>query len=87
MSKIVGLKVPYFKAAHFKEFTVNFGDLKVEEVNNRLLNQNIMGGKDLEKEFSELGNTALYSITECHSKDQIDTLIDCISNLTEGGTR
>lgn len=87
MSKIEGLRVPYFKASHFKEFTVNFGDLKVEEVNNKLLNQNIMGGKDLEREFFELGNTALYSITECHTKDQIDTLIDCISNLIEGEIR
>lgn len=82
LSEIPGLKVPVFPSPHFGEFTVNFDGAgkNVRDLNRALLKQGIQGGKDLSSEFPELGNTAVYCVTEMHSKEDIDKLA---SNLTE----
>lgn len=76
LSEIKGVEVPLFKSPHFKEFVIDFNETgkAVEEVNNALRRHRIFGGKDLSKEFPELGNCALYCITEIHTKQDIDTL-------------
>lgn len=86
LSKIHGIKVPVFKSPHFKEFTVNFDEagLSVKEVHEKLLKHQIHGGKDLSKEFPELGETALYCITEIHSKAEIDCLVEALSEILVG---
>jgi len=76
LSEIRGVKVPMFNSPHFEEFTVNFdGKAKdVQTVNKTLLRHGIQGGKNITKEFPELGNTALYCVTEVHSEEEIDRL-------------
>lgn len=83
LSKISCLKVPIFKSPHFKEFTVNFdrASITVEEVNKRLLERGVIGGKILRKEFPELGGSSLYCVTEMHKKQDIDKLCDCLSQI------
>ncbi len=41
------------------------------EINQRLLDHAIFGGKDLSAEFPELGQSALYCVTEYHSEANI----------------
>jgi glycine dehydrogenase subunit 1 len=86
LSKINGIKVPVFKTPHFKEFTVNFdgAGLSVKAVHEKLLKRQIHGGKDISKEFPELGETALYCVTEVHSKAEIDCLVEALSNILAG---
>jgi glycine dehydrogenase subunit 1 len=86
LSKIEGVKAPIFKSSHFKEFTVNFdGDgLSVKRVHEKLLQRQIHGGKDISKEFPELGETALYCVTEIHSKEEIDCLVEALSEILAG---
>jgi glycine dehydrogenase subunit 1 len=77
LSKIQGVKAPLFKSPHFKEFTVNFDKTgrQVHSIHKSLLEQRgIHGGKDVSKEFPELGQTALYCVTEVHSKKDVDLL-------------
>ncbi|MGA2972447.1 MAG: aminomethyl-transferring glycine dehydrogenase subunit GcvPA [Candidatus Bathyarchaeia archaeon] len=75
LSEVEGLKVPLFNAAHFEEFTVNLGSThKPREINRSLLRSGIIGGKDISKEFPELGNTSLFCVTEIHTKSDIDML-------------
>jgi glycine dehydrogenase subunit 1 len=83
LSKIKGLTAPIFKASHFKEFTINFdnANVTVKEINKKLLEHNIQGGKDLSKEFPELGQTALYCTTETHSKADIDSLANALERF------
>ena len=83
LSKIKGLTAPIFKACHFKEFTINFdhANMSVKEINKKLLKHNIQGGKDLSKEFPELGQTALYCTTETHSKTDIDSLASALEEI------
>jgi len=83
LSKIEGIKTPIFKSAHFKEFTVNFDEcgLSVKEINKKLLQRQIHGGKDISKEFPELGETALYCVTEIHSKEEIKRLAEALREV------
>ncbi|MCF6465576.1 aminomethyl-transferring glycine dehydrogenase subunit GcvPA [Clostridium sp. Cult2] len=83
LSEIPGVKVPIFSSINFKEFIINFDDTgkKVSEINKSLLDYGIFGGKDLSKEFPELGNSALYCITEIHTKSDIDRLADTLKKV------
>jgi glycine dehydrogenase subunit 1 len=87
LSKISGVKAPIFKSVHFKEFTVNFDGvgLSVKEVNERLLKMGVHGGKDISKEFPEFGETALYCVTEIHSKGDIDLLAESLEKIIQKG--
>ena len=83
ISEIEGVRAPVFTSAHFKEFVVNFDDAgkTVEEINKELLGHRIFGGKDLTREFPELGNSALYCVTEVHTKEDIDGLANSIKEV------
>jgi glycine dehydrogenase subunit 1 len=77
INKVRGVKVPVFQAPHFKEFVVNFDGTgkSVSDINQGLLARDIFGGVDLSKQFPELGESALYCVTEVHTKDDIDRLV------------
>ena len=76
----------FFKSTHFKEFTVNFDrtGLNVEDIHKKLLKRGIQGGKDISKEFPELGKAALYCATEIHSKEEIDHLATALEEILTG---
>lgn len=86
LSKIKGVKGSRFNTMGFKEFVVDFNDTgkTVEQINKELLNKGIFGGKDLSKEFPELGQCALYCVTEIHLKEDIDTLVNAIREIIQG---
>jgi glycine dehydrogenase subunit 1 len=86
LAKIGKVKVPVFNAAHFKEFAINFdqASLTVKEVNKRLLEHQIQGGKDISKEFPELGQSSLYCVTEIHSKEEIQRLANVMEEILGG---
>lgn len=73
-----------FTPGFFKEFVVNFDDagVGVREVNRSLLDHGIFGGKDLSAEFPELGQSALFSVTEIHTKGDLDRLAEALSEVT-----
>ncbi len=85
IAKVKGVNVPVFQSPHFKEFVVNFDDAgkTVAEINKALLAREIFGGKDLTKEFPELGNSALYCVTEVHTRDDIDRLVSALKEVVE----
>jgi glycine dehydrogenase subunit 1 len=77
IDRIAGVTAPVFQTPHFKEFVVSFDGTgkTVAEINRTLLALGIFGGKDLTGEFPELGNSALYCVTEVHTVDDIDALV------------
>lgn len=83
LSKIEGVKAPVFNSPHFKEFTINFdgAGLKVENIHDALLQKGVHGGKDVSKEFPELGQTALYCVTEVHSRGEIELLANMMKEI------
>ena len=83
LDEIAGVTAPAFRSPHFKEFVVNFDGTgkSVAEINQALLARDIFGGQDLTTEFPELGASALYCVTEVHTKDDIDRLADALKEV------
>jgi glycine dehydrogenase subunit 1 len=81
LSKISGIKV--YDGYNFKEFAVNFDGTgkTVAEINKALLKKNIFGGIDISKDFPELGNSAVYAITEMLTKEDIDELVTALKEI------
>ncbi len=81
LNEIGGIKAPRFTSQHFKEFVVDFNATgkTVKEINTLLQEQNVFGGKDLSEEFPDLGQCALYCVTEIHTKTHIDRLLKALS--------
>jgi glycine dehydrogenase subunit 1 len=61
----------------FKEFPVCFDGAgrTVAEVNEALLARGVFGGRDLSGDYPELGQSALYCVTEVHTRADIDRLV------------
>jgi glycine dehydrogenase subunit 1 len=76
LDRIAGIRAPAFRGPHFEEFVVEFNQTGkcVAEINQALLAQGIFGGVDLSDEFPELGESALYCVTEVHTQEDIDRL-------------
>jgi glycine dehydrogenase subunit 1 len=82
MSQLNGVKLT-FRGPFFKEFLINFDDSgkSVREINKALLEYKIFGGKDISGEFPELGQSALYCVTEIITKEDIDRLVDALKDI------
>jgi glycine dehydrogenase subunit 1 len=65
-----------FEGTDFKEFVVDFNATgkSVASIHQQLMEKGIFGGKDLSTEFPELGQCALYAVTEIHKQADIDRL-------------
>ncbi len=74
IAEIKGIKILFDNT--FKEFVVNFdaAGKTVAQVNEALEARQIFGGKDISGEFPDLGNSALYCVTEMQAKKDIDRL-------------
>jgi glycine dehydrogenase subunit 1 len=62
---------------------VDFGGTgkSVAEVNRGLRDRGIFGGKDLSRDFPELGQSALYCITEVHTQTDLDRLASAVAEV------
>ncbi len=76
INEIKGFKAPLFNSLHFKEFTVHHENMK--EIDKKLLENNIQGGVILDRIGFDLKDTALYCVTEMHTKEDIDKLISVL---------
>jgi len=83
LSEIPGVKAPKFQAAHFKEFVIDFVETgkQVSEINQALLEHKIFGGRDLSSEFPDMGQSALYCVTEVHSQADLDSLVSALKTV------
>jgi glycine dehydrogenase subunit 1 len=83
LSQIHGIRIPF--SGFFKQFVVDFHatDMTVSSINRALLNRGIFGGKDIANEFPGLGKAALYSVTEMHTKQDLDKLANVLRDVVE----
>ena len=56
--------------------------IPVAEINRRLRDHGIFGGRDLSGDFPDLGQSALYCVTEVHSRADIDRLTAALEEVT-----
>jgi len=71
LEEINGVDIPY--TGFFKEFPVQF-QASVRDINEKLLEYKILGGKEISQDYTALGNSALYCVTEMHSLSDIQYL-------------
>jgi glycine dehydrogenase subunit 1 len=68
----------------FKEFVVDFGGSgrTVVDINAALRERGIFGGGDLSRSHPDLGQSALYCVTEVHTQEDIDRLVEALAEVT-----
>jgi glycine dehydrogenase subunit 1 len=83
IAEIEGIQVLFSDSHHFKEFVVNFDGTgkNVDSVNQDLLDNKIFGGKDISTEYPELGQSAIYCVTEIHNQADIDRLVETLAEV------
>jgi glycine dehydrogenase subunit 1 len=83
LNKIAAVTGSRLHSSFFKEFIVDFNQTGylVEQINQRLIEKKIFGGKDLSLEFPEFGQSALFCVTEVHTKEDIDHLVQAIKDI------
>jgi glycine dehydrogenase subunit 1 len=77
-----GYRLPY-KEPFFHEFTVEC-PRPASEINAHLLEHGILGGYDLGQDYPALKNHMLIAVTEMNSKEDIDTLVEVLSEVNNG---
>jgi glycine dehydrogenase subunit 1 len=83
LAELPGVRAPALSAPCFKELVVDFSETgrTVSEVNRELRERGIFGGHDLSGELPELGQSALYCVTEVHTKADLDRLADALAEV------
>jgi glycine dehydrogenase subunit 1 len=83
LGAVPGLVGDRLKGPGFKELVVDFGPsgATAAEVNEGLLARGIFGGASLAHDYPELGESALYCVTERHTRDDIDRLAAALEEV------
>ena len=83
LARIPGVSVT-FPSGFFKEFVVDFNATgrSVAAINKALRPHGIFGGKDLSRDFPELGESALYCVTEIHTQADLERLAGALAEVT-----
>jgi len=81
ISSIPGYKL-CFDAPFFHEFSVCCPK-PVEEINQNLLEHGIIGGYDLGQDYPALKDHMLLAVTEMNTKDEIDFLVEILSEVSD----
>ena len=71
---------PVFKGKFFNEFVVK-SPVAVEELNDKLLKNKILGGYDLGKDYPELSGCTMICVTEKRSADEINKLVGIMEGM------
>jgi glycine dehydrogenase subunit 1 len=84
ISQIPGFSV-CMDAPFFHEFVVCCpDDISVDDLNAQLLEEGILGGYNLEKDYPELKNRMLIAVTELNTRADIDLLCSVLSEVSNG---
>lgn len=81
LSKLKGYKVS--SELFFHEFVLECPQ-PASEVNAHLLEHGILGGYDLSQDYPSHKNHLLVAVTEMNSKEEIDTLVEVLSEVKHG---
>jgi glycine dehydrogenase subunit 1 len=67
----------------FNEFVIRC-PISAKDINDILLDHDILGGYDLSQDYPQLSNHMLIAVTEMNSRQQIDQLVEVLSEVTNG---
>ncbi len=81
LNAIPGVTAPLFASPFFNEFTIEFENMKAEDVRQSLVAEGIEGGIPLGKRFKGMDNMMITSSTEVHTSADHDRLVEAISMI------
>lgn len=83
LARVPGIRTSRLTGLPFKEIIVDFSPSgrSVAEINAGLLERGIFGGIDLGDDFPELAGCALYSVSEEHTREDLDRLITTLEEV------
>jgi glycine dehydrogenase subunit 1 len=81
LAELPGVSIRY--PGFFKEFVVDFSATgrTVADINDALRDHGIFGGGDLSSAHPQIGQCALYCVTEIHTREDIDRLADSLAEV------
>jgi len=86
LDAIEGIKAPAIGQFFWKEFVVQFEKgITAKQIHEGLLHHGIQGGKLLTDEFPDLGESMLFCVTEIHTQQDIDKLVQTVSDIVSRG--
>jgi glycine dehydrogenase subunit 1 len=82
LSSLPGVSIR-FSQPSFKEFMVDFSGTgkTIADISNALLEKKIFSGKDVSGEYPELGQCALFCVTEIHMKEDLKRLYQALKEV------
>ena len=80
VSRIEGYEL-WSDQVFFNEFVVRC-PMPAAEINDRLLEEGVIGGYDLGQDYPGMENHLLFAVTEMNSKEQIDYLVSLLEEAT-----
>ena len=82
LAALPGVSLP-LSQTFFKEFAVCFDGAgkTVAQINASLLERGIFGGRDLSADYPGLGQSALFCVTETHTRTDIDRLVAALAEV------
>jgi glycine dehydrogenase subunit 1 len=80
IAEIPGFRV-HAETPFFHEFVVHC-PMSAAEINERLLDNQILGGYELAKSFFAMKNQLLIAVTELNTKEEIDFLVDTLAEVS-----
>jgi glycine dehydrogenase subunit 1 len=80
LSTLPGWRMAFPQAAFYQEFALESDD-DINTVNERLLEQKIIGGLPLARFDQQYSNLALFCVTEARTRSEIDRLVDALRTL------
>lgn len=91
LSQLNGIQVPRFTAPNFKEFVLSLNNNPetqgstpaIRTVLKRMLTNHVLGGIPLDQSFPKLGESLLICVTEKHRQEDIDQLVQALSEALE----
>ncbi len=81
LNKIDGFKAPLFSSYHFNEFVIQSKN-DINRIHKKLVEKGVDPGLVLTKQFPELGNTMLCTVSEMHSKEDLLTLVNGLKEVS-----
>ena len=86
LNAIKGVNAPAIGESIWSEFVVQFENGNTaKQVHEGLLRHGMQGGKILNNEFPELGESMLFCVTEIHTQQDIDKLVQTIEDIVSKG--
>jgi len=81
LSEVKDVRAPYFSGEFFQEFTIKFGERKLDAVFKNLVDRRIIPGIALSKDFPSLKDILLSCFTEVHSIEDVDKFAEIVKEV------